>query len=133
MVAIKTEERRFKPGDLVWFWRGVFLEGTACSGVVIETGLGLSTGPSAFSYLVAPCDTSPEWMSENLLWERAEDVVCPIRPQRIYPSKIVQDLFQVQPMPISSSGLLFYLDEVEKRLAETIQSAKDESEGRDEC
>lgn len=106
---------RFKPGDLVWFWSG----GT-CSGLVIEAGQGLSTGPSAFSYLVARGDLGPGWIHESQLWDRPEDVqpLLASQARRVYPSMIAQEIVQVQPMPLNKSGLLFYLDEVEKRMKE---------------
>lgn len=108
---------RFKPGDLVWFWYG-WLAGSVRSGLVIETGQGLSDGRNAFTYLVSRGDLGPEWMHENLLSERPEDVEPKQFPQRIYPSLIAQEIVQVQPMPLNKSGLLFYLDEVEKRMKE---------------
>lgn len=108
---------RFKPGDLVWFWYG-WIGGSVRSGLVIEEGQGLSSGPTAaFTYLVAWAE-GPEWMHENLLSERPEDVEPKQFPQRIYPSMIAQEIVQVQPMPLNKSGLLFYLDEVEKRMKE---------------
>ena len=65
-------ERRFEPDDLAWFWYGC-LGGSVRSGLVIEAGQGLSSGPSAFSCLVARGDLDPEWMREELLSERSED------------------------------------------------------------
>lgn len=111
-------ERRFKPGDLVWFWHG-WIGGSVRSGLVIEEGQGLSSGPTAaFTYLVARGDLGPEWMHENVLSARPEDVEPKQFPHRIYPSMIAQEIVQVQPMPLNKSGLLFYLDEVEKRMRE---------------
>ena len=114
MESLKLDDRRFEPGDLVWFWNG----GT-CSGLVIEEGQGLSTGPARFTYLVARGDLGPEWIHGSQLWDRPEDVQ-PSFPssRRVYPSMIAQEIVQVQPMPLNKSGLLFYLDEVEKRMKE---------------
>ncbi len=117
-------ECRFKPGDLVWFWHG-WIGGSVRSGLVIEEGR--STGPSSFSYLVARGDLGPKWMPENVLSPRPEDVELKQLPQRIYPSMIAQEIVQVQPM--STGALLFYFDEVEKRMEDALVSVgKEEGE-----
>ena len=104
-------ERRFKAGDLVWFWN--WHPGSARSGLVLEVGSG------SIQYLVARGDLGPEWIHGSQLWDRPEDVQ-PSFPstRRVYPSMIAQEIVQVQPMPLNKSGLLFYLDEVEKRMKE---------------
>lgn len=123
MESLKLDDRRFEPGDLVWFWNG----GT-CSGLVIEEGQGLSTGPSAFSYLVARGDLGAGWIHGSQLWDRPEDVqpLLASQARRVYPSMIAQEIVQVQPMP--TGALLFYLDEVEKRMEEALESVGKEGE-----
>jgi hypothetical protein len=125
--SLKVEDRRFNPGDLVWFWNG----GT-CSGLVIESGLGLSTGSSAFSYLVARGDLGPGWIHGSQLWDRPEDVqpLLASHAMRVYPSLIAQEIVQVQPMP--TGALLFYFDEMEKRMEEALENVgKEGKEGED--
>lgn len=124
MESLKLDDRRFEPGDLVWFWNG----GT-CSGLVIEEGPRLRTGPARFTYLVARGDLGPEWMHENLLSAQPEDVqpLLASQARRVYPSMIAQEIVQVQPMP--TGALLFYFDEVEKRMEEALESVGKEGEG----
>lgn len=110
-------EQRFEPGDLVWFWNG----GT-CSGLVIEAGSG------SIQYLVARGDLGPGWIHWSQLWDRPEDVQPLLAPhaRRVYPSMIAQEIVQVQPMP--TGALLFYLDEVEKRMEAALENVGKEEE-----
>lgn len=119
-------DTKFKTGDLVWFWHG-WIGGAARSGLVIEVGIGPSMGTSNTRYLVARGDLGPEWMHEGLLSVRPEDVEPKNFPQRVYPSMIAQEIVQVQPMP--TGALLFYFDEVAKRMEEALESVGKEGEG----
>jgi hypothetical protein len=115
--SLKVEDRRFNPGDLVWFWNG----GT-CSGLVIEAGSG------SIQHLVTRGDLGPGWIHGSQLWHQPEDVqpLLASHGRRVYPSLIAQEIVQVQPMP--TGALLFYFDEVEKRMEEALENAGKEGE-----
>ena len=118
MESLHLDDRRFKPGDLVWLWN--WHPGSVVSGLVIEVGSG------SIQYLVARGALGPEWIHGSQLWDRPEDVQ-PEPVRRVYPSMIAQEIVQVQPMP--TGALLFYFDEVQKRMEEALESVGKEGEG----